>query len=147
MSIWTHFTGAFGIAGIVYDKKEWDTVESEIEKIILPLPRGSEGAADHKIMLHDLNCIHFSDVLITADLRDVDSLDCLEKWIMDLDKKLEKKNWSIRDGCFYAYVEFQKPIIIYYDSYPEDAPGIWKKTNNFDGILLGNPLPEKADDK
>jgi hypothetical protein len=53
-------------------------------------------------------------------------------------ERLEEKGWSIRCGCFYAYVEEQAPVIYYYDVYDDNNSTAysWRKIENVNGILL-----------
>jgi hypothetical protein len=139
MSIWTHFTGGFGIDGIIMNKNRWSTIGNEINQLISPLPGDSMGFADpakYKIKLHDPSCFHFADVLVSGDLRYVGTLSGIEKWLLMIKKRLEKKHWDIRCGCFFAYVVGQAPVIYYYDNYDRDSSCQWKKIDNVSGVLL-----------
>jgi hypothetical protein len=140
MSIWTHFTGSFGIDGIIFGDARWNAIENEISQLISPLP-GDKGSADpavYKIKLHDSESLHFADVLVSGDLRYVDSLYGIEDWLRMIMRRLQEKGWTIRCGCFYAYVEGQAPAIYYCDVYDDNEEMLysWRKIENVNGVLL-----------
>jgi hypothetical protein len=138
MSIWTHFTGGFGINGIIWED-EWNKVGNEIFQLISPLPDNPDSSLDKascKIKLHNKSYLHFADVLVSGDLRDIDTLAGIEKWLLMIKKRPEEKDWDIRCGCFFAYVEGQAPAIYYYDSYDSYSPCQWKRIDNLNGVLL-----------
>jgi hypothetical protein len=138
MSIWTHFTGAFGIDGFIWEDDRWNTIRDEISKLILPLPGVIEGCADpviYKINLNDSSSLHFADVMVSGDLEDVETLLVIEEWLLKIEKRLNEKEWSIRCGSFLAYVEYQAPAIYYYDDCGLSFQG-WKKIKYADGVLL-----------
>lgn len=135
MSIWTHFTGGFGLDAFIVDKDRWKHIGDEISRFISPLPGEPGHEAIYKIKLHDRHALHFADVLVSGDLRYIGSLYEIEKWLLMIGKRLEEKGWDIRCGCFYAYVEGGLPAIYYYDIY-DDSPYPWKRIRDFNGVLL-----------
>jgi hypothetical protein len=136
MSSWIHFTGSFGIGGMISSEKEWHSIGNNIKSIIFPLPRGSEGAAKHKIKLNNIHNIHFADVLVSGDLRDIDSLDCLEEWLLGVEKRLEERGWDILIGCFIAHTSYTDPEVYYYDDMDEKIASRWKRINVLEGEYL-----------
>jgi hypothetical protein len=139
MSIWTHFTGGFGIEGYIQDGK-WNTSGDTIKSIILPMPGYPDYPAEYDIKLQDPSDIHFADVLVSGDLRHISSLRIIEDWLLMIERRTRGMEWDIRCGCFYAFVEFQKPAIYYYDSFDPDNSLVlgWRKIDNVNGILLLN---------
>jgi hypothetical protein len=140
MSSWVHFTGGFGLDGIITGEKTWPSpsIGNTIVQLMSPLPKGSNGPANYKIKLNDVGHIHFADVLVTGDLRDLDSLDEIEEWLLRITKKINENGWDIRCGCFYAYVENRAPKIYYYNDiyYDISINSEWKKIDEVNGTPL-----------
>jgi hypothetical protein len=137
MSIWTHFTGSFGLEGVILDNM-WDTVSDTIRSIITPMPGYPDYPAGYSIRLQKKGNIHFTDVLVSGDLRHIDTLLPIEEWLKMIARRVDNAKWDIRCGCFYAFVECQKPVIYYYDSFDPDNSLVlgWRKIENVNGVLL-----------
>jgi hypothetical protein len=132
MSIWTHFTGGFGLDGVIFDQKRWKNIENEISLLISPLPDSDDRLTVCNIKLHEQDCLHFADIFVSSDIRYLESLDPIKTWLLRIQKGLDEKAWWIRCGCFYAFVEGQSPVIYYYD----DQELIWRMIKNVKGDIL-----------
>jgi hypothetical protein len=140
MSIWVHFTGGFGLDGCILNKGRWNKIWNEIRQLISPLPYSSNeysGQTGYKIKLHDPDSVHFADVFLSMDARYADSLQEIEDWLLKITEKMKEKDWEVRCGCFFAHVEYQPPVIYYYDGGDEDyEPYIWRKIEDVNGEIL-----------
>jgi hypothetical protein len=135
MSSWVHFTGGFGLNGFIFDENKFDNIENEILELVTPmLPSDTDsGKAACKININDRHSMHFADVLVSGDIRYADSLGAVEAWLLQIEERLPMKDWSIRCGVFYAYVEYRDPVIYYWTDCGE-----WKKISSFSGEILRN---------
>jgi hypothetical protein len=137
MSSWVHFMGGFGLEGFIFEEEQWKKIGNEISQLILPLPyRSDEGSGQtgHKIKLYSQSSMHFADVFLSMDARYADSLQGIEDWLVRITEKMKEKDWEVRCGCFFAYVEFRSPVIYYYDGWrAECEPYIWKKIKDVNG--------------
>jgi hypothetical protein len=48
---------------------------------------------------------------------------------------MKEKTWSVRCGCFFAYVEYQPPVIYYYDG-GDCEPCAWRKIKDVNGEIF-----------
>jgi hypothetical protein len=140
MSDWVHFTGGFGLDGLIFEEAQWGKIGDEINQLISPLPYSSdyyESEGGHEIKLYDQSSLHFADVFVSDDVRYADSLDEIEQWLLKISERMKEKDWRIRCGCFFAYVEYSPPVIYYCDG-DEYEPCAWRKIMNVNGEILQN---------
>jgi hypothetical protein len=72
--------------------------------------------------------MHFADVLVSGDLRDVDDFEDFENWLTRISKDFRSRGIVFRNGCFQAEVENDAVPRIYFVQ-----DGTWLKAKQPDG--------------
>jgi hypothetical protein len=112
MSVWAHITGSLALDGII----GLSVKDGNIKELLKPLPNGSEGPAECNVIFNEPGNLHFADVLVSGDLRDVDSLDEIESWLDGIITRLVAAGIWFRMGCFMAEIEYGARAVYVLDS-------------------------------
>jgi hypothetical protein len=119
MSTWAHITGSIALDGII----GLSVKDENIKGLLEPLPYGSEGPVECHVVFNDPGNLHFADVLVSGDLRDVDSLDEIEFWLDGIISRIKAAGIWFRMGCFMAEIEYGPRAVYVLDM---DTP-TWEK--------------------
>jgi hypothetical protein len=137
MGILTYFTGVLGLEGCIIQDGRWNKVEAEIRQLVYPLPGIENDREKISIKLYNPSVTHFADILVSVTLEDDRAYDEIEKWLLRIEKRTEKKDWFISHSCFFAYRYPGTPAIYYYDGYdPDNQTPQWRKIEKLNGVLL-----------
>lgn len=123
MSVWTHVSGIIRLDDWTFDESTRNNYD-ELTKMFkmsvsennwkkgCNMPCGSEGSLHYVVIPDaDKSCVNFCQISFWGDLRDYDSKDVdreFHQWLNKIVKKLEKKNYLVRQLVFLVESE-EKP--------------------------------------
>ena len=136
MSIWTHVSGMIRIDDWTFDesnRRSYDEITKMFKMSIKEnnwakgcnMPCGSEGSIHYVVIPNsDKSCVNNCQISFWGDLRDYDSKDIdreFHQWLNKIVKKLEKKNYLVRQLVFLVESEDNNRQVMFIGKWDHDG--------------------------
>ena len=128
MSVWTHVSGMIRLDDWTFDESTRNSYD-EITKMFkmsvsennwkkgCNMPCGSEGSLHYVVIPNaDKSCVNICQISFWGDLRDYDSKKVdkeFHQWLNKIIKKLEKKNYLVRQLSFLVETEENEKQVMF----------------------------------